>query len=233
MADGRTLATDLRALVNSRKYSDVTFVVGDPEKSVDSFSAHKAVLASRCDYFEELFTAKPDSAILSLPELEGPTFRKVSCFLNNLLLTPFVFVRLNLTFFLCQKVLEFLYTEQTEVDLQFALSLRHASKVCGIHQLQATCEQVIARTELRTDFVVSLLEDATRFHSDAVKARCVEFIAENAKEVCASPTFARMSKENLLLFLQSEDLNAREIAVFQALVAWGNERVKEHEAKGE
>ena len=93
MADGRTLATDLRALVNSRKYSDVTFVVGDPEKSVDSFSAHKAVLASRCDYFEELFTAKPDSAILSLPELEGPTFRKVSCFLNNLLVTSFLSAR--------------------------------------------------------------------------------------------------------------------------------------------
>ena len=101
-----SLVTDLKQLVNSELLSDVTFVVEGQE-----VPAHK-VLCLRCPYFRALLTGDMRESLMDRIAIND--VRKD------------IFLRL----------LEYLYTDDVEVDLDMAMELFQAADQFGVERLK-------------------------------------------------------------------------------------------------
>jgi len=58
------------------------------------------------------------------------------------------------------------------------------------------------------------------------KVLAFEYIEMKAKDVLATDAFNALSKENVILIIKSDQLNAKEVEIFTALLAWGKEEAK-------
>ena len=143
-----SLVTDLKQLVNSELLSDVTFVVEGQE-----VPAHK-VLCLRCPYFRALFTGDMRESLMDRIAIND--VRKD------------IFLRL----------LEYLYTDDVEVDLDMAMELVSSGGSIRGRTLEAHVRVAHARKSMwRTRRPSSTRRTSTRQHHYAEK--CLAFVLAN------------------------------------------------------
>lgn len=100
---------------NNPKHSDITFILPDKSK----FYAHKVILGSRCDHFRALFSSGFDESKVTQIDV---TSVKQEIFL---------------------KVMQYLYSNHTEITHEDAVDLLIAADLYRIPDLIANCEELL------------------------------------------------------------------------------------------
>lgn len=101
---------------NNPKHSDITFILPDKSK----FYAHKVIIGSRCDHFRALFSSGFDES--KVTHLDVNTSVKQAIFL---------------------KVMQYLYSNHTEIAHDDAVDLLIAADLYRIPDLIANCEELL------------------------------------------------------------------------------------------
>jgi len=167
-----SLLCDLKKLVNNEELSDVSFLL---EGKV--VYAHK-VLCSRCEYFRAMF-------------------------LNNMKeskqTTPIVINSLTHRAFLL--LLEYLYSDDVEIDVDVAMDLFVAADQCGVDRLKALCERKI--NDSLDDGNVCAFFIASDMHNAAtLREKSLDYILQRFDSVSKTPGFEDMCRTNMDLLLE-------------------------------
>ncbi|CAK0875638.1 unnamed protein product [Prorocentrum cordatum] len=167
-----TLIENMRRLLNSPDFSDITFVVEGKR-----IYAHKAILVAQCEHFHAMFSGGR-FAEASKSEIEIP----------NWSYTAFV------------AMLEWLYTGHTPRELSAAhltevLGLADHYTLDG---LKHVCENVLVHS-VEIENVCALLRHADQYMAEALKRYCLQFILKNFDQVAYSKGFDELSSNPALL----------------------------------
>ncbi|XP_043916243.1 BTB/POZ domain-containing protein 9 [Protopterus annectens] len=188
------LSEHIGGLVNRDEYSDVTFIV---EKK--RFSAHRVILAARCQYFRALLYGGMRE---SQPEVEIP--------LEDTTAEAF------------GMLLKYLYTgramlrdEKEEVLLDF-LSLAHKY---GFPELEDSTSEYLC-TILNIQNVCMIYDVASLYSLSKLTSTCCLYMDRNAQLVLSSEGFLTLSKAALLSIVKRDSFAAPEKDIFQALINW-------------
>jgi len=167
-----SLITDLRRIVlNDAKFSDVTFVLEGKH-----IHAHK-LLVARCPYFRALFQEEvnygQDKTIV------------IDDIPHN------VFVAL----------LEYLYTDDIEIQLDIAMDLCVAADKFGVERLKKLCEKKIL-ISISIDNAASILMAANLHQASSLRTSCLDFILRNFDAVSKTTSFEEMGRSNVELVFE-------------------------------
>jgi RCC1 and BTB domain-containing protein len=178
----KTLAFDLKKLLNNPARSDVTFIVnGQP------IYAHRCIIMSRCEPLERM--------------LDGPMRESQQ---NEIVLHEQIYdVYLAL--------LEYLYTDRVEgldpksVQLEFALDLLAVADQYLLDPLKRMCEKAIHKS-IDVDNVAYMLATADARQAHELRKKCFDFIMRHFGKVIGTKSFTELSKELLeeILFAASK-----------------------------
>jgi N-acetylneuraminic acid mutarotase len=167
-----SIRSDLKAFVNNKEFSDVTFVVQGVE-----LYAHKMICA-RCPFFSAMFqTGMKESepgARIALPEVELETF---------LLL------------------LEYLYTDQVDLTIENAVDVFVLADRFSVERLQKLCENALIRA-IRVSNAAQLLLVADFHRAARLRDNCMLFIVRHFDTVSRTLGFEEMGRENYELLLE-------------------------------
>jgi len=158
----------MRALVNDDEFSDVTFLVDD-----SPVYAHRAILAQRCEHFAAMFRSgmrESVSKTVPIPNISRPIF---------LLL------------------LEHLYTDSVDVEIEHAIELYIASDLYQIERLRDKCCSVV-RQNLNAENSATLLQAAAEAHCQTLKEVCMSYIVDNFDVVSKTQGIKSISHPLLL-----------------------------------
>ncbi|KAL4232923.1 PHR domain [Mactra antiquata] len=191
--DNKSMADcNLYMLKNQIDY-DVTLLMG---KSQEPVLAHSYVLSARSANMESILTDHKDriSKMVAIPNVTAEVFRPI---------------------------LEFFYTDEIELSFQLASSIIPATCIVGSRDLMNSCFRYLL-SEMSADNVCIILEHAHKVNVKQVYYRCLQFIYTNAEEVLLSKPFLKLCSDCVEDIVKSDDLNAEELAVFNALTAWAD-----------
>jgi len=200
---GSTFAADLRAAVNSKHFSDLSFRVNDAE-----VHAHKVILAARCPYFQRMFEGNFKERDQSAFTVDDGTSTE--------------------SFY---AMLEFLYTgAETVVRSDTAVELLSLGDRFMIEDLKQLCESFLERTVAATyisligncedesdeDVVdacnntVGLLEVGDRYGARRLKRVCLEAMCSSGEKnwrlVAKTATFAELRDHSPILMRELDYL---------------------------
>ena len=146
-----TLGDDMKKLLIDSDFSDVTFVVQGEE-----FSAHKNILATRSDYFRNMFLANMRESTDNRIPIQD--------------ISPGIF----------RKILEYLYTDTLAQDTSAddVMAVLVQSDKFQLIRLKACCE-VMLLTNISVDNAVTVLTQSHAIHAEGLKKRALDVIIEN------------------------------------------------------
>nr|XP_054348557.1 BTB/POZ domain-containing protein 9 isoform X1 [Pongo pygmaeus] len=199
------LSEHIGALLIGEEYGDVTFVV---EKK--RFSAHRVILAARCQYFRALLYGGMRE---SQPEAEIP-LQDTTAEAFTMLLKYIYTGRATLT------------DEKEEVLLDF-LSLAHKY---GFPELEDSTSEYLC-TILNIQNVCMTFDVASLYSLPKLTCMCCMFMDRNAQEVLSSEGFLSLSKTALLNIVLRDSFAAPEKDIFLALLNWCKHNSKENHAE--
>jgi hypothetical protein len=104
--------------------------------------------------------------------------------------------------------------------------MRIATKYC-VEKLQGVCAEFLEEG-VNLDNAIQMFENGVRMMNDPTFG--LTFIEENAKAVITSDSFVELSKERLIVLLQSSDLKIKETDLWQSVVRWGRTECKRKKA---
>jgi hypothetical protein len=166
-----SLVTDLKLLVNSELLSDVTFVVEGQE-----VPAHK-VLCLRCPYFRALLTGDMRESLMDRIAIND--VRKD------------IFLRL----------LEYLYTDDVEVDLDMAMELFQAADQFGVERLKRMCESRMLGS-IHVENAATIFHAADQHAAASLREKCLAFVLANFDAVTRTQAFEEMGRTNVDLVFE-------------------------------
>lgn len=166
-----SLISDLRSFLNEQKLSDVTFIVEG--KPVH---AHK-LLCMRCSYFRAMFEGQ-------MREAQQKTIT-----INNV--SHRVFLAL----------LEYLYTDEVEINLDIAMDLFVAADQFGVERLKRLCEKKIL-VSINIDSAATILQAANMHIAHGLRQSCMDFILRNFDAVSKTAAFEEMGRSNVELVFE-------------------------------
>ena len=166
-----SLVTDLKQLVNSELLSDVTFVVEGQE-----VPAHK-VLCLRCPYFRALLTGDMRESLMDRIAIND--VRKD------------IFLRL----------LEYLYTDDVEVDLDMAMELFQAADQFGVERLKRMCESRMLGS-IHVENAATIFHAADQHAAASLREKCLAFVLANFDAVTRTQAFEEMGRTNVDLVFE-------------------------------
>lgn len=117
------------------------------------------------------------------------------------------------------QLIEFCYKAKTTVTLDTAIPLLAASRDYQIEELRRFCEDFCLQS-MQTTGVCSLHEMAKQYNCRRLAKATLGFITENGEESLGSRDSTNLSKESLLLVLQTDDLVCQETTVFDCCARW-------------
>ncbi|KAL5017801.1 hypothetical protein ScPMuIL_003523 [Solemya velum] len=172
------LPLDLEKLVNSDLFSDVTLLVDGK-----MFHAHRAILATRCDYFHAMFTTNMREKSTRNPiEIKGDIRSDV---------------------FLA--VLHYLYTNTVPSDLSCDM-LTSVWRVADQFNIDGLKDLATYKVEqsLNTDNVVKVYTEATSQLPiiEKIQEMCLNYISNNVHAVSQSPAFVDLPQGIMLEIIQ-------------------------------
>lgn len=166
-----SLIPDLRSCVDDQRCSDVTFIVEG--KPV---YAHK-LLCMRCSYFRAMFDGQ-------MRESQQKTIT-----INNVSYTVFL------------GLLEYLYTDEIEINLDMAMDLFVAADQFGVDRLKKLCEKKIL-VSINIDNAATILQAANMHHASGLQESCFDFILRNFDAISKTQAFEEMGRLNVELVFE-------------------------------
>jgi len=133
--------------------------------------AHKAILASRCEYFALLYSSGMKDACSNEVNITGYSFKAFHEFLR------------------------FIYTDGCDIsNPHIAAELMSASEFYRLDRLKALMELILSRA-IDVESACAILEIAHRFGAIQLKRFAFEFILSNYDSVCKTNGFTEMHKD--------------------------------------
>lgn len=193
------LLVDLEELYRSRRFSDVTFIVGERKKEI---KAHRIVLAASSTVF---------SAMLYPNKLE-----QVS------LVTPLKITLPDVHEYMFDALMECMYTNNIDPDPERALAYISLSKRYDVGKMHAIYTDIL-EDSISVSNVCKMFNDAPVVLGDANFG--LDFIKDNAKLVFKSEGFLELEASRLKYLLKQTDLKIAEIDILTAVILWAKEQV--------
>jgi len=170
-----TLIENMRRLLNSPDFSDITFVVQGQK-----IYAHKAILVAQCEHFRAMFSggrfAESNQAEIVIPIWSHAAFLAM---------------------------LEWVYTGHTPRDIS-GPGAERLSEVLGLADhytldgLKHVCENVLVHS-VETNNVCTLLRHADQYLAHELKRYCLNFILKNFDQVAYTQSFDELRSNPTLL----------------------------------
>ncbi|XP_058792283.1 speckle-type POZ protein-like isoform X2 [Phymastichus coffea] len=164
---GCRIILDLEDLFKSKKYSDFIITASCGQR----FEVHKVILAARCNIFAAMF----DSDMLErrenkvdISDIDGKTM---------------------------YQLLSFIYTGQVNLHQDNALQVMQASEKYNIIDLKQKCE-IILWESVSIENVAEIFTIANICNAKQLKNKCLNFMAENQKDVIKTSGFKTMAKRD-------------------------------------
>eukprot|EP00522_Entomoneis_paludosa_P013797 CAMPEP_0172446280 /NCGR_PEP_ID=MMETSP1065-20121228/5912_1 /TAXON_ID=265537 /ORGANISM="Amphiprora paludosa, Strain CCMP125" /LENGTH=192 /DNA_ID=CAMNT_0013197353 /DNA_START=216 /DNA_END=794 /DNA_ORIENTATION=- len=166
------IATALLNALNDEEYSDVTFIVeGQP------VYGHKIILIQKCEYFRSMFGSglrESTEKEIVLPKAQKGAF---------------------------MLLLEYLYTDQVNLDLKHAVELYNLANMYGLDELKEICCTQV-RQRLTVEMATVLLVSADESHCEPIKDVCMAFIVQHYGDVAKSDGIQSLGQALLLQVLK-------------------------------
>ncbi|XP_058805412.1 speckle-type POZ protein-like [Phymastichus coffea] len=164
---------DIEALMKSKKFCDVSLVVGDKK-----FYAHKTILAARsitfCTKFEENLEEKKVNVI----EINNYDQKIV------------------------KEMLRYIYTGKVENLNKLAKDILPAANEYVLEGLKNMCENIISKN-LNLDNVVEMLTIAASYNAQNLKKEAIDFIISNGEAITSTESFKSLAASQPLLIAEA------------------------------
>lgn len=185
----------LRALNAMRQQNSLCNVILRVSGTIN-FSAHRCVLSASSSYFQALFTddfLEKQSDVVELKEIGASAM---------------------------EKVLEFIYTGEVEIDLASAQDLVMAADYLNIPALKLNASAVL-ETSIDVSNCLSLQQFSTKYDCVRLKESCAFFINQNFSQVAKSEGFEALSFESLIDLFRRDELSVvNESEVLHSAISW-------------
>ncbi|XP_072313180.1 BTB/POZ domain-containing protein 6-B-like [Eucyclogobius newberryi] len=186
-------------MFNNELMADVHFVVGPPGES-QRVPAHKYVLAVGSSVFCAMFYGDlaEEEADIQIPDVE-----------------PAAFLIL----------LKYLYSDEIDLEADTVLATLYAAKKYIVPALAKACVTFL-ETSLEAKNACVLLSQSRLFEEPELTQRCWEVIDAQAELALCSEGFCEIDLQTLEIILRRETLNAKEVAIFDAVMNWASAECK-------
>lgn len=167
------MSKDLLKMLENEHFADVTSVVGDTK-----VKAHKCILASRSNFFENMFSVgmrETQESVISVQDISLPTFKKL---------------------------LEFIYSDQLVKieNADQAIDVLVAANKYGLDRLKRLCEKYLVSL-IELDNVIELLYLSDMHQAIELKRMCINYTMIYFDIVTKREDFKKLSKTILLELL--------------------------------
>ena len=161
-----------------------------------NFSAHRCVLSASSSYFQALFAddfLEKTTGVVKLDEIGATAM---------------------------EKVLEFIYTGEVEIDVVNARDLVVVADYLNISALKLNASAVLERS-INLSNCLTLQQFSFKYDCDRLKESCAFFINQNFSQVVNSEGFGDLSFESLIDLFRRDELNVvNENEVFSSAISW-------------
>ncbi|CAG9106013.1 unnamed protein product [Plutella xylostella] len=181
------------AMFNNQLMADIRFIVGQPGHT-QVIPAHKYVLATGSSVFYAMFFG---GLAECKQEIEVPDVE------------PSAFLTL----------LKYLYCDEIQLEADTVLSTLYVAKKYIVPHLARACVNFL-ETSLTAKNACLLLSQSRLFEEPELLQRCWEVIDAQAEMALTSEGFVDIDVSTLESVLARETLNCKEIALFEAALAW-------------
>jgi hypothetical protein len=199
------LILDMTRLIRESIMYDMTLVVGgqceDTHNKTVEFPVHKAILASRCNYFYNMFHSRMQEAssyTISIPDKHPDDMRVL---------------------------LDYIYTSKLNIHPENAFGVLRLSDEYDMEFVKQHCITYV-KQYITGENVFDILEESV-FHNfiDLIHF-CKTYVEQNASKLFFSDSFLKVSKQTLTNILKSDKIMLTEIEIFIAIIQWGKYQVK-------
>ncbi|CAL8141966.1 unnamed protein product [Orchesella dallaii] len=179
-------------------FSDVRFLVGNEQTPVYS---HSFVLKVRSAVFEKI-----------LEKLHGPIQEIV---IDGVTISGF------------NRFIQFLYTDHLEASAEEALEILPLAKKYRVSALSKQCVTLLA-DGIQENNAASIYNIARDLKEIELEQKALQFIQDNASQVFTGKDFLILTNDNLCQLLKMDELDIKEITLFNALMQWANVECGRH-----
>ena len=166
-----TLISDLRNLVDDDTMSDITFIVEE-----QPVYAHKLMLM-RSPYFRALFLGDMRESRLSTIRIEQV---RHSVFLS---------------------VLEYLYTDNLRIELDYAMELFQAADLFCIPRLKTMCEKRMIQS-ITVENAATIFYGADMHTAHSLRRKALKYMLAHFEEISKTESFEEMGRSNMELVFE-------------------------------
>ena len=106
------------------------------------------------------------------------------------------------------------------------IPLLYAAKKYCVTNLETKCREYL-ENEICVDNVCVILEHSSILNEHTIRAKCFEYVLENADNVLKSEGFISLSKATVEELISCDDLICEELGVFNACIQWAKKRCEE------
>lgn len=185
----------LRSLNSMRQENSLCDVVLRVNGTIN-FSAHRCVLSASSSYFQALFAddfLEKTTGVVELDEIGATAM---------------------------EKVLEFIYTGEVEIDVVNAQDLVVVADYLNIPALKLNASAVLERS-INVSNCLTLQHFSSKYDCVRLKESCAFFINQNFSQVVKSEGFGDISFESLIDLFRRDELNVvNENEVFYSAISW-------------
>jgi len=201
------LAQFVSLLCGKDKMSDVVFIVKKDKdtKEAKRFPSHKLILSASSPLFESMllpaFSDQKDLFSSGKPveiEIDG--------------VDPTHFYSL----------LECIYSDKTSVDENNVAILIELARKYQVEKLQVLCADVLG-ADLTIENALTMFCMGSQLNDPEFG---LQFIAENIEDILNSEGFLSLPRPQMKVLLSSDYLECDEIAIFNALLKWGEAQIR-------
>lgn len=183
-------------LLDSGINSDVILLVG---KNEIPFKAHKLILSTGSPVFQNLLSGTHPAAEIFIKDVEPKPFRLL---------------------------LNFLYTGETEAEVNDAPALLYAANKFQVPDLVTLCA-LLLKTHLSDKNAASIYQQAERFDQHELADSALVHIRRHARNVLETEDFLSLSTNVLCRLLEDDELEAAdEMQVYEAVLRWAKAQCK-------
>ena len=189
----KTVSERNRHMFNNSDMSDISFTC---EGSDTIFYAHKYVLGTSSAVFHAMFYGDlaEENSVLYLSDTDAKSLGEF---------------------------LRFLYTDECNLAINNVVSVMYLSKKYVVPVLTEKCVGVL-ESNIKSENVMSILEQATHFYEQKLEMSCWTFIESNTEDVVSSKDFNNISQKTLASLLKRDDLSILEVELFRAVLKWSD-----------
>lgn len=173
-------------------------ILCDVKLTVDgqSFPAHKAVLAANSRFFFAMFTTEM---------LEKD---KTSASVSTITATAM------------ESLLDFMYTGQIQIHIKNVFELLEASSYLLVEKVKEACCQFL-QSILDMENCLMILSMADTFSCSGLSKTVTQYVNREFSEVAKTESFLKLSKEEIIKFLSSDDISIEnEDQLLEIVIDW-------------